>query len=124
MLDDNGFVSPDKVIREEGHLPDCVVHEGFRCWDCPFGDWRTCPVLGDPDFRSYLRWQHEREVLYRRRRGRRIQILTSILNKHKLSLHWELVAKIAMDEAPNLFDSPQAVRQLLCLNQRIFRSHE
>ena len=120
--DDDWSGSIDHVIYQEGGgLPDCVVDEGTRCLVCPFGDWHTCPVLGDPDVRSYLRWRGERTIEYYREREQKIKRLLRILRIHKLPLHWEIIARIAQDETPDLFDSPNTVRSLLFFNQDVFQ---
>lgn len=113
--------SLERVIYREGGLPDCVLTEGLKCLDCPFGDPDACPVLQDPDVRSYLRWQGERTIEYCREREEKIKRLRGIFRNHKLPLHWEIIARIAQDETPDLFDSPNTVRSLLFFNQDTFQ---
>jgi len=121
MWQEERGVDLEPVIFRSGRLPDCVEHEGTRCQVCLFEDWRTCPVLADPDYRSYLRWVWERQVEYYRQREKRIETLRRILATHKLPLHWEMVANISMNEAGNLFGSPQEVKGLLFINEDAFR---
>ena len=114
--------SIERVIYREGvGLPDCVVDEGTRCIDCPFGDPRTCPLLQDPDLRSYLSFRGERALEYYQDREEKIAALRRVFRKHRLPLHWEIVARIARDEAPDLFSSPDSVRSLLFFNRDFFR---
>ena len=109
------------IYRELGGLPDCVLTEGVKCLDCPFGDPGACPVLQDPDVRSYLRWQGERTIEYYRDREKKIEALKRVFRNHRLPLHWEIVARIVQGESPDLFDSPKSVRSVLFLNQDIFQ---
>lgn len=119
--DDEWIGSVEQFLhREVGGLPDCVRIEGARCLDCPFGDWRRCPILLDPDVRSYLQWQGERTIEYYRDRERKLTALRGVFRNHKIPLHWEIVARIVQEEDPSLFESPRSIRNLLFLNQDIF----
>ncbi len=111
-------------VSTTGWLPECVRTEGDRCWDCPLEDPAACPIRGDPDYFDYLRWLRSRYVARERLRVRRIGALRSILVRHKLPLHWQMVAKIAEGEFPKLFDSPESVKQWLVLNPAVFEPEQ
>ena len=113
--DGDSLASIEQTIYHGG-LPDCVLREGTRCWDCRFGDYRDCPVLADPDVRSYLRWRAETTAEYYKDRAKKIAALETILLRHRLPLHWEVMAKIALDEFPELYESNNVVRMLLFFN--------
>jgi hypothetical protein len=89
-----------------------------------YSDLESCPVLRDPDALAYLRWLYERAEFSRQIRARRIEVLADILTRHKLPLHWEVIAKVALEEAPTLFESADSVRSTLFLNRPVFRQQE
>ncbi len=109
------------IFQKDEELPPCITHRDDHCPDCMYGDLESCPVLRDPDALAYLRWLYERAGFSRQIRARRIEILRDILTRHKLPLHWEVIAKVALEEAPAFFESANSVRNTLFLNQPIFR---
>ena len=122
MYANRWFASLENAIFQgDGELPPCITNRDGHCADCMYSDLESCPVLRDPDALSYLRWLYERAEFARQIRARRIEILRDILTRHKLPLHWEVIAKVALEEAPALFESANSVRNTLFLNQPIFR---
>lgn len=105
-----------------GWLPDCMLSDDYDCYDCPLVDCVACPVRQDGEYRSYLQWLRDRYVSYQRTRHQRIEVLKSILTKHGLPLHWEVLAELALDFAPGSFDSPQTVRGLVFSNPGVFHT--
>ena len=103
-----------------GFVPDCVWRDGSLCSDCQFGDPGDCPLLQSSEARSYLRYRLEVVRQYQRKRRRRILSLRHILEKIGVPLHWEIVAKVAMDDFPHLFESPNEIRPLLFSNEDTF----
>lgn len=111
----------EQRVLTSGWLPCCLLTEELECDDCPLTDCVPCPVNGDGDYRSYLLWLHDHHVAYQRVRQKRIEVLKTILEKHRLPLHWEVLAELAIRMVPGLFDSPQSVKGLLFSNPDIFR---
>jgi hypothetical protein len=124
MPPDRWFASMEQAIfHGQGDIPPCIASRIYQCSDCIFGDIGSCPVVLDPDSLAYLRWLYERAGVSRQIRAKRIEILRDILRRHRLPLHWEVIAKVALEEAPALFESVNSVRNTLFLNQSIF-SHQ
>jgi hypothetical protein len=107
-----------------GFFPECVSDPRTACPDCYAGDPTNCPIRLDADYRSYLMWLYDRRIAYTRLRTRRIDTLKRILTRHKQPLHWEVIAKLALAEAPNLFPSPLSVMRVLYSADGIFKNEE
>lgn len=103
-----------------GVLPPCVLSKNYECYGCIADELEECPVQSDPDYRSYLLFLRDSFVEHERKRVAQIKLLQNVLRRHKLPLHWEYIALLAMKEAPELFASPQSVRGLVFFNPDIF----
>lgn len=108
-------------VRTTGWLPDCVLSEGWGCAECPVGDLQPCPIGSDVDYRSYLLWLRDKYVAYSKLRTQRIETLQSILARHKQPLHWQVLAKIALEQAQDLFGSEHSVTQTLYSTVLVFK---
>ena len=103
----------------EGRLPECAV-EG-QCEDCFVASTTTCPISTDNDFISLLTYYSTGGSLFGQPavrtqqswagpiRVKRLRTLIRVLQRHKIPMHWELVAKIVKEEEPALFPSPRSV---------------
>ena len=113
----------ENAIRALGSdaLPECVRIEGEVCWDCQFDDPNDCPLLTAPDMRSYYRYLAERADAQLQERQEKIAVLRSVYGSHGLPLHWEVAARIAMEEEPGLFPSQDSVRGIMFFNEVTFR---
>jgi len=112
--------SIENSAKNAGVLPPCVLSERYECYDCIAAEIQDCPVGSDSEYRSYLRVLHESFFAHERKRTAQIKLLQNVLRRHKLPLHWEYIALLAMKEAPELFVSPQSVRGLVFFNPDIF----
>jgi hypothetical protein len=65
---------------------------------------------------------YESAASYRALHARKVETLRDILHRHKLPLHWEVMSRIAQEEAPGLFPSPASVERVLVFNHAIFRN--
>ena len=123
-LDDQGrggkYTHTERRVLTSGWLPDCMSSDKYDCYGCPLDDFKGCPIDQDGDYRSYLQWLQERYVRYEHIRQQRIKVLKSILKRHKLPLHWEVLAELALRIAPEVFDSQQSVKGLVYFNTDTF----
>ena len=101
-----------EVQARQGILPACAT-EG-HCEECPLGT--ECPAAYDSDFMSLLRYYRSLYSASERLRERRINAVVQVLQRHKLPMHWELVAQIVEDQEPKLFPSHWSVRSVLTRN--------
>ena len=103
-----------------GALPPCALSEAFECDGCGAEGLDPCPIGTDSDYISYL--LHLRDLFIRQssKRASQIKVLEQILRRHKLPLHWQFAALLAIKEAPELFQSPDSVRGLLYFNPEVF----
>lgn len=113
-------VRAERLVLTTGWLPSCIGSKEYDCYDCPLDNVGTCPVRSDDDYCSYLLWLHDRYVSQERQRRQRIKILKNILKKHRLPLHWEVLAALAFREAPKLFESAHSIRGLVYNNSDVF----
>jgi len=116
-----GLRQLQRLALTTGRLPNCMLSDAYDCYDCPVEGASRCPVRAEADHRSYLLSLRDRYLAYKRKRVKQIKVLKTILKRHKLPLHWENLAKLALQEAPDLFDSGHSVRGLLYFNPEIFR---
>lgn len=117
-----GLIQVERRVLTTGCLPNCMSSNAYDCYDCPMEGAPRCPIRADPDYRSYLLWLRDRYVAYERRRIKQLKVLKTILKRHKLPLHWENLAILAVQEAPDLFDSAHSVRGLVYFNPDTFRT--
>lgn len=110
----------ERRVLTSGWVPDCILNETHDCYGCPFEDVQSCPVTMDEDYCSYLLWLRDRYLEYEWLRQKRVRVLKEILRRHKLPLHWEVLAALAFRAAPDLFDSANSVRGLVHFNPDIF----
>ena len=103
-----------------GVLPPCVLSRNYECYGCIAEGLQECPVGSDADYRSYLLFLHDSFVKHERKRAAQIKLLQNVLRRHKLPLHWEFIALLAIKKAPDLFVSPQSVRGLVFFNPDVF----
>ncbi len=114
----------------EGRLPRCAF-EG-RCEDCPVASGKTCPISTDNDFISLLLYYsatdsglsqltaQSSQSWTQTVREQRLNLIARVLQRNKLAMHWELVAKIVKEEEPVLFPSPRSVLATLRGNPERF----
>ena len=102
-----------------GILPECS--RGGLCQDCPVLNTLGCPIAADTDFMALLEYYSSRFEAVAELRERRIDLVAEILRRHKLAMHWELIAKIAMEENPAVFTSQRSVLGILAQNPQLFR---
>ncbi len=121
---DSGWYSIQRSIEHRvafaGVLPPCVLSENYECYDCLAVGLQECPVGADGDYRSYLLFLYDSFVKHQKNRDVQIKLLQKVLRRHKLPLHWEYIALLAMKEAPDLFVSPQSIRGLVFFNPDVF----
>jgi len=103
-----------------GELPPCVLSKDYACYDCIAAGLQECPVGSDADYQSYLLFLRDSFIEHERTRAAQIKLLQNVLRRHKLPLHWEYIALLAMKEAPDLFVSPQSVKGLVFFNPDVF----
>lgn len=103
-----------------GIVPPCALSEDFQCDGCIAEGLEACPIGSDPGFLSLL--LHLRDSFFRQasKRASQIKLLQQIFRRHKLPLHWQYAAILAIKEAPALFESPDSVRGLLYFNPEVF----
>ena len=96
-------------------LPACLYSDlaGPKCPECPYWEKSTCPLAGDADWRSFIKWGVQRRHEAQRRAEARIQVLLDILATYGAPLHWEVLAAMVQAARPDLFTTPRAVRVLL-----------
>ena len=99
-----------------GFLPSCVTHS--YCEECPLG--ARCPVASDNDFISLLEHFSTLYAAAEQLKERRLVAVSRVLQKHKLPMHWELVARIIDEEEPELFPSHRSVLGILVRNPSLF----
>ncbi len=104
----------------KGVLPPCVLSKNYECYDCIAAELQECPVGSDGDYRSYLLFLRDSFVAHESKRAAQIKLLQNVLRRHKLPLHWEYIALLAIKEAPDLFVSPQSVQGLVFFNPDLF----
>ena len=78
----------------------------------------------DNDFISLLEYYQSRNVAAEEVRVRRKQVVADILQRHKVAMHWQLVAKIAIESEPTLFPSPRAVQFILASDSHWFAEED
>ena len=123
MYSDSTSLGVDEgLIRQLGSLglPECVRSEGSECFDCQFGDSTTCPLLAEPDMRSYYAYLAENQDRYLEKRQKKVEALRRVYENWAVPLHWEIAARIVMEEEPNLFPSQDSVRGLIFSNEVTF----
>ena len=98
-----------------GVLPPCVLSKNYECYGCIAEGIHECPVGSDVEYQSYLLFLRDSFVEHERKRAAQIKLLQNVLRRHKLPLHWEYIALLAIKEAPDLFVSPHSVRGLVSL---------
>ena len=101
-----------EVQARKGSLPTCATEE--RCEDCPLGG--QCPVSADNDFIALLLYYSSLHTVTENLRDRRLHAVVRVLRRHKLPMHWELVAQIVDKEEPQLFPSDKSVLGILTRN--------
>ncbi len=112
----------EHAIRFYGTMPACFDSRSRDCYDCPLEFAHPCPVRVDADYRSLLEAYEEGYRVAQRRRIQQIRILTTILQRQGLRMHWEYLAVLAMQEAPaGLFPSEHSIRAVLIGNPETFR---
>jgi hypothetical protein len=74
------------------------IETGEPCADCVYGNPRRCPILGDPEYRSYLAFLRESNRRYYEQREMYRERLADILRRHKVPLHYQVVARIYADK--------------------------
>ena len=102
-----------------GNLPECS--RGCLCEDCPILSHLGCPIAGDTDFIALLEYYSSRHEAISKLREKRIDVIAEILRRHKLAMHWELLARIAMAEDSTLFPNDRSVLGILSHNPEMFR---
>lgn len=115
-----GLAHLERLVITAGQLPNCMVTRDYECYDCPVERASPCPVMDDPDYRSYLLYLRDRYLQYQRKRTKQIDVLRAILTRHKLPLHWGNLAILSLQESPELFDSADSVRGLVYFNPNVF----
>lgn len=103
-----------------GVLPPCVLSKDYECHGCIAEELHECPVGSDTEYQSYLLFLRDSFVEHERKRDAQIKVLQNVLRRHKLPLHWEYIALLAIKEAPELFVSPQSIRGLVFFNPEVF----
>lgn len=93
-------------------LPACTG-EGEPCPDCRHGTWRRCPIFSDPAYRDFLRATADRVRYQVTQRELRVEALASVLERHAVPLHWEIIARIVREQHPYLFPNNTEVLTLL-----------
>ena len=101
-------------------VPPCTLSKDYECYGCIAENLEECPVGSDPSYQSYLVVLRDSFIQHQKKRATRIELLQKILRRHKLPLHWEYIAILAMKEAPGLFESPESVRGLTYFNSDVF----
>jgi hypothetical protein len=125
---DPGWAAIQRSIEHDaeyvGVLPPCVLSENYECDGCIAENVEGCPVGSDGGYRAYLANLRdsliEHQIEHQKERAARIRLLQGILRRHKLPLHWEYIALLAMKEAPGLFESKESVRGFLFFNRDVF----
>jgi len=79
----------------------------------------ACPVKYSFDYHSYLKHLTSLYLDDQRKRRKRIDILVRILKEHKLPIHWEHLAILAINENSKIF-TPNSVKGLVFFNPQIF----
>ena len=105
----------------KGILPPCVLSKTYECYGCIAEGLEKCPVGADVEYQSYLLFLRDSFVEHETKRTEQIKILKKVLKRHKLPMHWEYIALLAIKEAPELFVSPQSVRGLIFFNTDVFK---
>lgn len=100
--------------------PCCVLSKSYQCDGCIGERLQECPIGSDSEYQSYLLFLRESGVEHERKRAVQIKVLQNVLRRHKLPLHWEYIALLAIKEAPELFVSPQSVKGLAFFNPDLF----
>ena len=103
-----------------GVLPPCVLSKNYECYGCIAEEIHDCPVGSDAEYQSYLLFLRDSFVEHERKRVAQIKLLQNVLRRHKLPLHWEYIALLAIKEAPDLFVSPHSVKGLVFFNPDLF----
>ena len=101
-----------EVLAHQGILPVCAT-EG-HCEECPLG--AVCPVASDIDFMALLHYYSSLHAAAEQLRERRLHAVIRVLRRHKLPMHWELLARILEEEEPKLFPSHRSVLGVLARN--------
>lgn len=101
-----------------GVLPECAV--GGECYDCPLISDRICELALDADFMSLLSYYNSIYMAAKQLQQRRVNAVAKVLQRHRLAMHWELVAKILKEEEPGLFSTDRAVLNILARNPHRF----
>jgi len=115
-----GQADIERAVAFAGHLPACMLPDFDDCSGCPLESASPCPVKVDPDYRSYLRYLRDRHIAYEQKRVDQLKVLSKILKRYKLSMHWENLAILALREAPGLFTSAHSIKALVHFNTDIF----
>ena len=75
-----------------------------------------CPLASDGDFIALLHYYTSLHTAAEKLKQRRLHAIIRILERHRLPMHWELVARIVDDENPELFPSNRSVLGILAHN--------
>ena len=103
-----------------GILPECAM--GGQCYDCPLESEIECGVVLDADFLALLGYYCSIHLANEQLNQNRVNAVSSVLKRHKLAMHWELVARIVKEEEPDLFSTDRSVLSVLVKNpQRFFK---
>ena len=101
-----------EVQARQGILPACAT--GSHCDECPFSP--VCPIAPDRDFMALLHYYSSLHAVDEQLKQRRLNAVIRILKRHRLPMHWELVAGIVEEEEPKLFPSHRSVLGILTRN--------
>lgn len=91
---------------------ECLT-TGESCVDCAFGRPRYCPLLGDPEYRSFVLYMRDRNRLAFQASQRQHERLVRILRRHKRPLHYQIVARIYAEKFKDLPMTDRGVYRIL-----------
>ena len=94
-----------------GNLSGCP--SGEQCEDCPWASLVACAIASDTEFMALLHVYASEHAAAEQLRERRVNALVKILQRHKLAMHWEFVARIAIEAESDLFPSDRSVLGIL-----------
>ena len=112
-----------RFLEGEAHrgvLPECAM--GGQCYDCSLMSEFACELALDADFMALLTYYSSIHLATERLNRKRVNAVANVLKRHKLAMHWELVARIVKEEEPDLFSTDRSVLSILVRNpQRFFK---
>jgi hypothetical protein len=97
---------------------ECLT-TGEACLDCQYSQPRRCPLLNDPEYRSFLLYIRDRNRIAYQASLRQHERLLEILRRHKRPLHYQMIARIYSRKYSDLPITDRGVYSMLSQDEDV-----